>query len=84
MSVFRCIGTIKGISFLSPHYPTKKKGSFLHKYKESHTPKSIKRIPNIDPVSYQLSADNYTPALPSMQTFGSQDSFRLWSLGLWG
>ena len=27
---------------LSPHYPRKKKGSFLHKYKESHTPKSIK------------------------------------------
>ena len=24
------------------YYPRKKKGSFLHKYKESHTPKSIK------------------------------------------
>ena len=28
--------------FLSPHYPWKKEGSFLHKYKESHTPKGIK------------------------------------------
>ena len=27
---------------LSPHYPREKKGSFLHKYNESHTPKSIK------------------------------------------
>ena len=28
---------------LSPHYPRKNQGSFLlvHKYKESHTPKSI-------------------------------------------
>ena len=29
-------------SKLSPHYPRKKKGSFFQKYKESHTPKSIK------------------------------------------
>ena len=27
---------------LSPYDPRKKKGSFLHKYEESHTPKSIK------------------------------------------
>ena len=27
---------------LSPHYPRKKQGSFLPKYKESHTPRSIK------------------------------------------
>ena len=27
---------------LSPHYPRKKKGSFLDKYKESHIPKRIK------------------------------------------
>ena len=27
---------------LSPHYTRKKKGSFLHKYEESHTAKSIK------------------------------------------
>ena len=31
-----------GPLLLSPHYPREKKGSFLHKYKESHTPKSIK------------------------------------------
>ena len=28
---------------LSPHSPRKKKGSCLHKYKGSHTPKSIQR-----------------------------------------
>ena len=28
--------------FLSSHYPRKKKRIFLHEYKESHTPKSIK------------------------------------------
>ena len=47
---------------LSPPSPRKKKGSLLHKYKESYTPKGMKRtiaiqqsppkvlrIPNIDP-----------------------------------
>ena len=29
-------------TILSPHYPRKKRGSFLHKYKESHAPKGIK------------------------------------------
>ena len=29
-------------SILSPFYTRKKKGSFLQKYKEPHTPKSIK------------------------------------------
>ena len=32
----------RGLGVLSPHYPRKKKGSFLHKYEEPHTPKSIK------------------------------------------
>ena len=29
-------------AMLNPHYPREKKGSFLLKYKEPHTPKSIK------------------------------------------
>ena len=42
MMVISMASFLNDTTYLSPHYPRKEKGSFLHKHKESHIPKSIK------------------------------------------
>ena len=43
-------------TLLGPHYPGKK-NVFSYGYRESHTPKKHKRIPNIDPAYFIIASE---------------------------